>query len=429
MLGVFLSGLIMAFTGYYVIKNIINYQEKINYKHIALLITIGVIDTLLYKVEYNKFNILTNFIINVIIYKNVFKIKYEESIISVGIMMLILTISDLLISLIFRSFLTLDFMRNEFTMVLIANIVIAGITILLIKIKLINKTLKKFYQYCLEKQLITTIILLTLLMVEFNINAYNIMSAKAWSVDYILNNIMMVAVIIIILMYVKNNNNYHQLSIEYDQLFDYIQNFEDWIEKERLNRHEYKNQLAVLRCLTKEKKVKNKIDEILEDNINIDGTTINELKVLPKGGIKGLMYYKVAIAQKKKINITIDASLEEKTILNRLSEKDIRTICKLIGIYFDNAIEAASETKKKKVLIEIYEFDNKVNFVFSNTFKNVLKDRNKKGTTTKGEGHGYGLYFASKLIKENDWIEEKQDIVDKYYIQQLIIKKKKSTKK
>ena len=141
------------------------------------------------------------------------------------------------------------------------------------------------------------------------------------------------------------------------------------------------------------------------------------------------MYYKVAIAQKKKINITIDASLEEKTILNRLSEKDIRTICKLIGIYFDNAIEAAAETKNKKVLIEIYEFDNKVNFVFSNTFKNVLKDRNKKGTTTKGEGHGYGLYFASKLIKENDWIEEKQDIVDKYYIQQLIIKKKKSTKK
>ena len=37
-------------------------------------------------------------------------------------------------------------------------------------------------------------------------------------------------------------------------LFSYVyKHFEDWIEKEQLNRHEYKNQLAVLRCLTKGK--------------------------------------------------------------------------------------------------------------------------------------------------------------------------------
>ena len=52
-----------------------------------------------------------------------------------------------------------------------------------------------------------------------------------------------------------------------------------------------------------------------------------------------------------------------------------------------------------------------------------MKDRNKKGISSKGEGRGNGLYFAGKLIKENSWLEGKQEIIDNYYIQQLIIKK------
>ena len=137
------------------------------------------------------------------------------------------------------------------------------------------------------------------------------------------------------------------------------------------------------------------------------------------------MYYKAAIAQKQKINLMTDVSLEKKGILNKLSEKDIRILCKLIGIYFDNAIEAAAESRKKNLTIEVYELKDKVNIVFSNTFKNTknMKDRNKKGVSSKGEGRGNGLYFASKLIKENKWIEERQEIIDNYYIQQISVKK------
>lgn len=231
---------------------------------------------------------------------------------------------------------------------------------------------------------------------------------------------------IITYIFIENKNNYNKLSNEYDTLFNYVQNFEEWIEKEQLNRHEYKNQLAVLRCLTKEKKVKNKIDEILEDNINIEGQAVTNFKSLPKGGIKGLMYYKAAIAQKQKINLTTDVSIENKGILSKLSEKEIRILCKLIGIYFDNAIEASAESSKKNLTVEIYELKDKVNFVFSNTFKKhkSMKDRNKKGVSSKGEGRGNGLYFASKLIKANDWIEERQEIIDNYYIQELSVLKK-----
>ena len=61
----------------------------------------------------------------------------------------------------------------------------------------------------------------------------------------------MISLGIMALIFVKNRNSYNELTDEYDSLFSYIQNFEEWIEKEQLNRHEYKNQLAVLRCLTK----------------------------------------------------------------------------------------------------------------------------------------------------------------------------------
>jgi two-component system sensor histidine kinase AgrC len=210
---------------------------------------------------------------------------------------------------------------------------------------------------------------------------------------------------------------------EYDNLFIYVQNFEEWIEKEQLNRHEYKNQLAVLYSLSKELKVKNKIQDILKDNLNIENPIENKLKVLPKGGIKGLMYYKSIIAQNNKLNLTIDISIDPKGILNKLNNEERNKICKLIGIYYDNAIEAAKESRKKNILIEIYELSNKVNIVFSNTFKktSLITNKELKGVSTKGKGRGNGLFFAKKIINNNNFLYEKSEIIDHYYIETLTI--------
>ena len=157
--------------------------------------------------------------------------------------------------------------------------------------------------------------------------------------------------------------------------------------------------------------------------INIDEQSLTNLKSLPKGGLKGLMYYKSALAQKQKIKLSTDVYINEKGILSKLSKEQTKVLCKLIGIYFDNAIEAAMESKKKIVVVEIYELKDRVSIVFSNTFKKgqLLKDRNKKGVSSKGEGRGNGLYFASKLLKNNKWLKEHQDNIDGYYIEQITI--------
>ncbi len=424
-------GVIIATTGMYIVKEIISLEKrKWKLSDIGLIIILAIGIVVVHQIEYIGLNTMLIFLLNIIIFKLMYDLSLEESIISSSIYMLILVFADMLSSVIFMSQFTVEEIRTNNIIMIISNITVNIIAIALINIKWIKKTLKLFYHGGVNKRSITNFLFFTLLILGFCYLVYNIGISKFFNKEYILNFFTMIIFLIITYIFIENQNRYKKLEEDYDVLFSYIQNFEDWIEKEQLNRHEYKNQLAVLRCLTKEKKVKDKIDEILEDNINIEGQAVTQLKYLPKGGIKGLMYYKAAIAQKQKIKLTADVSIESKGTLTKLTEKEIRVLCKLIGIYFDNAIEAAAESRKKIVSIEIYELKDKVSIVFSNTFKRHrnINDRNKKGVSSKGQGRGNGLYFASKLIKENTWIESRQSIIDNYYIQELYIKRNKDSK-
>ena len=420
----------MSITSYYIIKQILMVHKRKEYKkvkiikNIILLIILVTITVLLYKIQYTTLYTITIFLLNIAVFKSIFEITIEESITACALLMALLFFSDIITSSICGTVFGVKEFRANSIIFLITNLIVCISCTIMINIKIISQQFQKFYNNINKKRGLINWLFLVLLIIDFCCLTGNIAKANNFNINYFVNVMVIMIFLIIPYIFIKERNNYHQLSAEYDSLFNYIQTFEDWIEKEQLNRHEYKNQLAVLRCLTKENKVKEKIDEILEDSINIEGQASTNLKNLPKGGIKGLMYYKAAIAQKHKIKLTADVSIESKGILTKLTEKEIRVLCKLIGIYFDNAIEAAAESRKKIVSIEIYELKNKVSIVFSNTFKKHknINDRNKKGVSSKGAGRGNGLYFASKLIKENPWIEEKQEIIDNYYIQQLIIK-------
>lgn len=422
-----ICAIIMTMVGFYTLKKILNSNEKVtNIYNSSLLILLIILSSISFSKNYQSLYTITVFFLNIIIYKLIFKENLSKVTIATSLLMALTFLADLIYTIIIINFISMKDIRSIWYYQIISNICIAIICLLGILICQKLNLIKKINHKLEKMQSKSTIIFLILIIIVFTILAYSFYINFQINEKYIINILLLLIFIILLLIFLKERDNYNKLSTEYDSLFTYVQTFEDWIEKEQLNRHEYKNQLAVLRCLTEEKKVKDKIDEILEDNINIEGQAVTQLKSLPKGGIKGLMYYKAAIAQKKKINLTADVSIEQKGTLAKLNEKEIRIVCKLIGIYFDNAIEAAEESKRKNISIEIYEFQDKVNIVFSNTFKKHrnMKDRNKKGISSKGKGRGNGLYFAEKLIKENPWIEEKQDIIDKYYIQKISINNK-----
>lgn len=344
--------------------------------------------------------------------------------------MVLTFVGDVIGGLILRNFYSVNEFRKIPSVRIAANVLVALFGIIATNIKFVLIQLRSFYENISKNKSISNTLFIILLIVGLTSLSQNTTKTSGMNTNYLINIAIMIIFFVLAYLFIRSKNSYDKLNSEYESMFNYVQNFEDWIEKEQLNRHEYKNQLAVLRCLTSEKKVKDKIDEILEDSINVEGEVVHQLKTLPKGGIKGLMYYKSAIAQKNKIDLTVNISLELHSILSKLSGKEVKVLCHLIGIYFDNAIEAAKETRKKKVLIEIYEIKDRVTFVFSNTFKKAknFDDRNKKGVSTKGEGHGNGLYYASKIIGQNPWLSQKQEVIDKYYIQQIIVTRKNDRK-
>lgn len=423
----FICSLIMSLYGFYAIKKILKSNQKIfTIKNIIILSLLSLLTMLINNNQYRASNSIIILLLNILTYKYLFKIKLKESLLSCSIVMTIVAIGDAAITILFRCFLSLKEIKSNIYIYLITTILVIIVSILPLKIKTIKSRIIKFYKNITSKDFLSNLLFQLFILIGMIVLAFDNSKIIILTKSYYLNILVMIIFCLMTYLFIQNKNKYDDLNNKYEDLFTYVQNFEEWIEKEQLNRHEYKNQLAVLRCSTKDKKVKAKIDEILEDNINIEDPAINELKELPKGGIKGLMYYKAAIANKNKINLNINVSLNHSGILSKLSKERTKTICRLIGIYFDNAIEAAKETRKKVVLIEVYELKDYVAFVFSNTFKQPknFENRNKKGISSKGKGRGNGLYFANKLINQNNWIKEKQEVIDKYYIEQIRIYKK-----
>ena len=420
-----ICSLILNIRIYLSIKSLINNSNKIlSIKNIILIIILSVIQTIFYNVEYNIIYIVTNFLAINLFSKIIFKENMSKTILSTTIAFLILMLADFINSIIMINFVSYEKIRSYWYIRIINNLLVFLIYTIIISIPKIKK---KCEYFVLKSQgnYISTIVSFFILMIAIISVTYTMTDSFKWTPDYIANIFIVITLIIFCYIFIHENNQFNKLNDEYDSLFKCIQTFEDWIEREQLNRHEYKNQLAVLRCMTKDKKVKDKIDSIIADNINISSDRVNQLKPIPNGGLKGLLYYKMVIAQNNALNIEMDVSVQHPNLIKKIPEDEIKILCKLLGIYLDNAIEASKETKKKILLIEIYELNKAINIVISNTFnknKNIGK-RNEKGYTTKGTGHGNGLYFAKKMIEKNEWLKEEQQIINNIYIQKLVIKK------
>lgn len=414
---------IMCVTGFYIGKSIVKSEETIFTKKNLFLTSITIIfQMLIYSSNYNIVSTLLIFISTIAFHKLVFRVRYEDALIISGIYTVILFFSDAIVTMIIRRFLSVEQIRSEPIISILINLIIGTISVLISKTKIVKIKSTQFLNN--SKKQIINIIFILLIIITIIYLGYNVTTSKVGEMEYRINITIMLICTGITFIYIKEKLSYYQLSDEYETLFNYVQNFEEWIEKEQLNRHEYKNQLAILRSSTKDKKIIKKIDDILDESINIKDEVIYKLKELPKGGLKGLMYYKVAIARKNKIKIDVDVSIEKDKILKNLTESKIKIICNLVGIYFDNAIDAALETNKKLILLEVYSIKNSVKIVISNSFNNQnIERRNEKGFTTKGKGHGNGLYYAKNIIERNSWIESTQEIIDDLYVQTLEIKK------
>ena len=295
---------------------------------------------------------------------------------------------------------------------------------MIIQIRKVVKIIRFFIEKIEKNNRIKGIFFTTLIITVLAMLYYNVTSIFKINTQYIMTIVAILIFFILYYIYIDERNNYEKLKDEYNIIFSYFQTFEDWIDNEQLYRHELKNNLSIIRGLTTKKVIKQKIDDMLNMSIIIDEKDIDILKKIPKGGLKGLLYYKLAIAKKQNINVLIDISPKITKDLNSIQNTLMKHICIVLGIYLDNAIEATEISKDKNVTIEIYKIEDKINFVISNTYKKMIPidQMGKKGFSTKGKGRGRGLYFANKLIKKEQHLESEQVYMNNFFVQKLMVK-------
>lgn len=421
----FIIGLIMAVTSFYIIGNLTNIKTKIyKLQNIFLIMMIAIPTLILYKTEFNTINTILSFIISIISFKKIFSLDIPTSIISTSIVMIITAFVEIILIPIEFSFLNYNEVRNIWYISIMNNVLISFFSILISKSKFLNK---KFHSFCTKinksKFLSVTIFaIVNVIIIVFLF--YNLAVKLNYNITSSITLISILIFMILYYMYMEECNNYNKLKDEYDNIFNCIQTFEDWIDDEQMYRHELKNNLSIIRSLTENTKIIKKIDEMLKYSIIIDEQEIEDLKNIPRGGLKGLIYYKLALAKNKQVKLIIEVSEHATERLKKIDMQKMRELCIILGIYLDNSLEAAEMSDEKKMTLEIYKQNNNIAFVISNNYKKIIsiKKMNKKGYTTKGSSHGNGLYYANKILKKAPWLKVEQIFLNNYFVQKILIK-------
>ena len=419
------GSLIMAISGFFMLRNLIGNDEKIlNFYNLMSIILIVIPIFILYEKKYSLLLTVCIYLAAIFAYKRIFKMTLEKSVLSTSAFMIFTGLIDALLSTIEPYFFSYEQVRLIPEISILNNILIGTLAILITDIKYVQLKFREFCNKVDTDESLSKIIFVILSVLIVAVLYYNITNIFKLNLTYTITIISIVIFFILYYFYIVQYNKYEKLNNEYNFLFDYVQNFENWIDDEQMYRHELKNNLSMIRNMTKNKKIINKIDEMLKFSIIIDEQAIEDLKNIPKGGLKGLLYYKVALAKNKNVKLIIEVSPKVNTLLKKISEKHLRQLCIVLGIYLDNALEAAEISKKKTVTLEVYELNKVINFAISNTYKELLplKTMKKKGFTTKGNNRGKGLYFVNKIINKTKWLKSEQIFLNDYFIQKISIK-------
>ncbi len=407
-------------------------EEKQKPKYILVTIIIIIFSIILSVLNMQNFNTISGpikvvlvYALQCIFYKAVFKKPVSTSILLALIWYLSLIVSEVVIAII-MSIITyftktsMTFIINNLLLnILIVMSIIAIITIL--KNKLIS-ILKNDPDMKKSTFIVIISILITLALILFRI------PYKEWNfnVEFIITMLIALGFGIVGLTLLKQKAQIQETTSKYLQLANYSDVTNDLLEDYRIVAHEHKNQLSVIRSMANpnDKELIDYIDDLLEKRDKIRYSWLGQLNHLPISGLKGLINYKLMEMEQKKLNININVSKEVmKTKLRDLSLKEKDKLYSIIGVYLDNMIQAAENSSKKEVSIEIYKEKNDIVFLLANSYsgKIDLEKLDSYGYTTKGKNHGVGLHIVKKIMEEETIFSQSRNILDDYYIQELKI--------
>ena len=410
-------------------------NEKFTKKKIAITVIIIIAYSIGYNFIYynvsNSMRGIINFAINTLIFKFLFNFKLFKAIFVSFLHSILLLASEMicLIILFFFTNISNGYIYNIMAGGIIGNVLVCTVFIFLAIA--LRKPLKKLLSSRVTQNTrIITYIILTICCIAFffffAITGMNNSNTKS----FFIGSFAIIVFITILFSFIKQNIKNERLTKEYDNLIDFVKEYEMIIENQRIDRHENKNTLVNIKSKLIDKSKRNDIieyiDSILKEKTTFSKEKYAKLGYLPSNGLKGLFYYKIDRAENMGIKVSISIPKDvSKSLLYDLKGNDYKELCKIIGVYLDNAIEASIISDDKNIGIEIYNRQDYVSVIISNSYCGEIDEVsiNKTGYSTKGSGRGYGLSLVNKIIKSNPIFENETNVTPKLYIQKLTIKK------
>lgn len=404
-------------------------KKNIKLKNILILILFAILHTIINLYLDSSIKTLAICLLYTMYFYIIFDKKVYKSIFSSVLYIILAIIPDLLTLTIITKILNMskEYCHNYIAGSVLGNIIIGIMLILMVL--LLRKPLKTVVNYKLSNNVkIVTVSALTLITIA--IFFYNLISNFRHDNDIYTYLLVIITLIVILVTLLRQKIDNENMFKKYDDLLTIMKNYESDIEEQRTINHESKNELLTIRSKLSEendKELCSYIDSIIGDKKSVKSAKFSKFKYLPSNGLKGFFYYKFIEAEKRGIKVSLNISkLVENSYLGDMKTKDFKDLTRIIGVYLDNAIEAASTSKDKKLGIEIYEVKGIIQIIISNTYDNAI-EKDKVGNerySTKGKNRGHGLLLVKRILNENNRITSETKITDSLYIQTIKINEK-----
>ena len=430
-LELFIGCLIVAISAYIMGSILLNKSKRLSVKNIMAILCMGIILTILNTVTPTILNNILKVLMIYICYIGFYKILFDEKllrcILASFMMYLIIlaseTIISILISLIMCVINITDFTIFQNTLGINISVAIIGTLITYKGREKLSNLIKKINRTEKAVVIFVALIMITLALLLFKTP----ISEMRIDINLVVTLFLIASFCIIGLFLIKQQSEVNEKEEEYKKLANYSQITEGVLEEYRLNLHESRNQLIIIRNMiftTKKKELKEYVNNLIDATEVNKYRWVNELKYIPIPELKGFINFKLMEMSNKKIDIEINVERKLKSSkMKNLKIKDKGDLYNIIGVFLDNAKEASLESKEKRVAIEMYEIDNDVHIVIANTYKGKIdiEKINEYGYSSKGKNRGTGLHLVNKIIERNIMFERTTSKMDEYFVQELTV--------
>jgi len=273
--------------------------------------------------------------------------------------------------------------------------------------KIINKIEKLNFSLILDLVIVGLLIYLSILCAKDINDSYNITLYISFAL------ILLIVVLLALDKYynIKRLKEINEILLKNNDFFIKLDN--DY----RILKHNLTNQLLGIKSFS-DGKVKNMIDDLI---IKYNSKTFSskDISKIPRG-LNGIIYGKFYTFGNKKIQLIIHNNIKSDIIYN-VKPKKFNDLCETLGVLIDNALEAASKSDEKIILINFDETNMEYSIDINNSYKELL-DIDSIGTkdySTKQRKSGIGIF--SILNKKG--IILKNSINNSIYKTKIVIKK------